>query len=98
MYAIRSYYDFNISPDQKLFAGDGGDSSQVAEAKDGMWLYLFKLDGDSLKSEKLVNMKHHDYDLEPNIHFSPDGKWIIFRANFEGHSDIYAVEIKKTKV
>jgi len=89
---------FNISPDQELFAGDGGDSSQVAEAKDGMWLYLFKLDGDSLKSEKLVNMKHHDYDLEPNIHFSPDGKWIIFRANFEGHSDIYAVEIKKTKV
>ena len=89
---------FNISPDQKLFAGDGGDSSQVAEARDGMWLYLFKLNGDSLKSEKLVNMKHHDYDLEPNVHFSPDGKWIIFRANFEGHSDIYAVEIKKTKI
>lgn len=87
---------FNISPDQKLFAGDGGDSSQVAEAKDGMWLYLFKQNGDSLKSEKLVNMKHHDYNLEPNVHFSPDGKWIIFRANFEGHTDIYAVEIKKT--
>ena len=29
-------------------------------------------------------MKHHDYKLEPNVHFSPDGKWIIFRANFEG--------------
>jgi len=28
--------------------------------------------------------------------FSPDGKWIIFRANFEGHSDIYAVEIEKS--
>jgi oligogalacturonide lyase len=63
-----------------------------------MWLYLFKLNGDSLKSEKLVNMKRHDYKMEPNVHFSPDGKWIIFRANFEGHSDIYAVEIKKTEV
>ena len=89
---------FNISPQQILFAGDGGDSSQVAKAKDGMWLYLFKLNGDSLKSEKLVNMKHHDYNLEPNVHFSPGGKWIIFRADFEGHSDIYAVEIKKTEI
>lgn len=89
---------YNISPDQTLFAGDGGDSSQVAKAKDGMWLYLFKLNGDSLKSEKLVNMKHHDYRLEPNVHFSPDGKWIIFRANFEGHTDIYAVEIKKSEI
>ncbi|MEJ2616353.1 MAG: oligogalacturonate lyase family protein [Ignavibacteriaceae bacterium] len=89
---------YNISPDEKLFAGDGGDSSQVAEAKDGMWLYLFKIKGDGLKAEKLVNMKHHNYKLEPNVHFSPDGKWIIFRANFEGHSDIYAVEIKKTKI
>ena len=86
---------FNISPDQKLFCGDGGDSGQVARAKDGMWIYLFHLEGDSLKSERLVNMKHHDYDLEPNVHFAPDGRWIIFRANFEGHSDIYAVEIEK---
>lgn len=84
---------FNISPDQNTFAGDGGDPSQVARASDGMWLYLFKTEGDSLVSEKLVNMKHHDYDLEPNVHFSPDGKWIIFRANFEGSSQIYAAEI-----
>ncbi|MBS1654903.1 MAG: PD40 domain-containing protein [Bacteroidetes bacterium] len=87
---------FTISPDQKLFAGDGGDPGQVAKAKDGMWIYLFRPAGDSLKSEKLVNMKNHNYKLEPNVHFSPDGKWIIFRANFEGHTDIYAVEIKKS--
>ncbi|MBN1999092.1 hypothetical protein JW935_16150 [candidate division KSB1 bacterium] len=85
---------FNISPDQSCFCGDGGDSSQVAGAKDGMWIYLFKPEGDSLRSERLVNMKHHDYELEPNVHFSPDGKWIIFRANFEGESQVYAVEIK----
>jgi oligogalacturonide lyase len=88
---------FTISPDQKLFAGDGGDSGQVAKAKDGMWIYLFRPSGDSLKAEKLVNMKNHNYKLEPNVHFSPDGKWIIFRANFEGHTDVYAVEIKKAE-
>ena len=87
---------YNISPDEKLFAGDGEDSSQVAHAKDGMWLYLFRINGDSLKAEKLVNMKHHNYHLEPNVHFSTDGKWIIFRANFEGQSDIYTVEINKS--
>ena len=86
---------FTVSPDQKLFAGDGGDPGQVAKAEDGMWIYLFTPDGDRFKSELLVNMKHHNYKLEPNVHFSPDGKWIIFRANFEGHSDIYAVEIEK---
>lgn len=84
---------FNISPDQKTFAGDGGDASQVARAKDGMWLYHFTPKGDSLVSKKLVNMKNHNYDLEPNVHFSPDGKQIIFRANFEGESQIYAVDI-----
>jgi len=87
---------FTVSPDQKLFAGDGGDPGQVAKAEDGMWIYLFRPENDKFKSEKLVNMKHHGYKLEPNVHFSPDGKWIIFRANFEGHSDIYAVEIAKS--
>jgi len=86
---------FTNSPDQQLFAGDGGDPGQVAKAKDGMWIYLFHPDGDHFSSERLVNMKHHNYKLEPNVHFTPDGKQIIFRANFEGHSDIYAVEIAK---
>ena len=84
---------FNISPDQQSFAGDGGDPTQVAKAENGKWIYLFHPVGDSLKSEKMVNMKYHNYDLEPNVHFSPDGKWIIFRANFEGRSQIYAVEV-----
>lgn len=89
---------FNISPDQKLFCGDGGDSTQVAGAEDGMWIYLFTPGKGRLKSERLVNMeKHHYRNLEPNVHFSPDGKWIIFRANFEGSSQIYAVEVKKYK-
>ncbi len=84
---------FNISPDQQLFAGDGGDPSQVAEAQDGQYIYLFEPEGDSLTSTKLVDMQYHDYQLEPNVHFTPDQQWIVFRANFEGNSHIYAVEI-----
>ena len=86
---------FNRTKDGKLFAGDGGDPGQVAKAKDGMWIYLFKPDGDRLVSERLVNMKKHNYKLEPNVHFSPDGKWVIFRANFEGVENVYAVEVEK---
>ena len=87
---------FAIAPDQRIFAGDGGDSGQVAHAKDGRWIYLFRPEGDQFVSEKLVNMKDQYYKLEPNVHFSPDGKWVIFRANFEGKGEVYAVEIKRT--
>lgn len=86
---------FNTSPDQKLFCGDGGNEGQVARAKDGQWIYLFTPDGDRFRSEKLVNMINHNYRLEPNVHFSPDGKWVIFRANFEGVENVYAVEVRR---
>jgi oligogalacturonide lyase len=87
---------FNSSPDEKLFAGDGGDPNAVAKAPDGKWIYLFTPNGNKFTAEKLVNMQHHQYKLEPNVHFSPGGKWIIFRANFEGIENIYAVEIKRS--
>ena len=87
---------FTVSRDQKLFAGDGGDPGQVAKAKNGRWIYLFRPEGDHFVSEKLVNMKDQYYKLEPNVHFSSDGKWVIFRANFEGKEEIYAVELKKS--
>ena len=86
---------FNLSKDQTMFCGDGGNETQVARAKDGRWIYLFKPVGDKFLSEKLVNMKHHNYSLEPNVHFSPDGKWVIFRANFEGASQVYAVQLER---
>ena len=88
---------FNSTKDNKLFCGDGGDSGQVAKAKDGMWIYLFTPNGNKFTSEKLVNMKNHKYSLEPNVHFSPDEKWVIFRANFEGETNVYAVEVKKSR-
>jgi oligogalacturonide lyase len=87
---------FNSSPDGKLFSGDGGDSSQVARATNGRWLYLFRPQGDRLMSERLVDMRRHDYRLEPNVHFTPDGAWVVFRGNFEGDAQIYAVEIARS--
>lgn len=88
---------YTISPDQKLFAGDGGAPEAVAKAQDGQWINLFIPDGNHFKFERLVNMKNHNYHLEPNVHFSPDQKWIIFRANFEGFESVYTVEIEKAK-
>jgi oligogalacturonide lyase len=88
---------FNVSTDQKMFCGDGGNDTQVAKAKDGMWIYAFTPEGDHFKSERLVNMKHHGYKLEPNVHYSPDGKWVIFHANFEGVQQVYAAELKRSE-
>jgi oligogalacturonide lyase len=48
-------------------------------------------------AEKLVDMRKQDYRLEPNMTFTPDGKWIVFRANFEGANHVYAVEVAKGK-
>ena len=86
---------YNSNADETLFAGDGGHPGAVAKAPNGQWINLFTPNGNKFDTEKLVNMKHHQYKLEPNVHFSPDGKWIIFRANFEGEANVYAVEIKK---
>jgi oligogalacturonide lyase len=87
---------YNISRDGKRFAGDGGDAGMVARAPDGKWLYLFTPEQGKLKATKLVNMAKHDYDLEPNAQFTPDGRWLVFRANFDGPAQVYAVEVAKT--
>ncbi len=43
---------FNVTRDETMFCGDGGDSGQVAKAADGKWIYLFRpslnrVDGES---------------------------------------------------
>ena len=89
---------YNISWDGKLFAGDGGGPGMVAHAQNGKWIYLFTPQADGkLKAERLVNMVKHDYALEPNVQFTPDGKQIVFRANFDGAAQVYAVEVAKAK-
>jgi oligogalacturonide lyase len=49
------------------------------------------------QAERLVNLGKHDYRLEPNVTFSPDMKWIIFRSNMFGPTHVFAVEIAKAK-
>lgn len=48
-----------------------------------------------LVAEKLCNLATHDYALEPNVSFTPDMKWIVFRSNMHGPTHVYAVEIAK---
>jgi len=61
------------------------------------------------KSERLVDMSHHNYSkrggVEPNVTFTPNGKWIVFCGNFHSTpgggrratTHTYAVEIAKAK-
>lgn len=88
---------FGVSPDGKTFLGDGGGPNSVARGDNGQWIYLFHPENGKFRSEKLVNLAKHDYSLEPNATFTPDGKWIVFRSNMLGPTHIYAVEIKKEK-
>jgi oligogalacturonide lyase len=88
---------FNVAPDGKLFAGDGGGPNSVAAPDNGQWIYLFTPTKGELQAEKLVNLAKHNYRLEPNVTFTPDGKWIVFRSNMFGPTQIYAVEVQKAK-
>jgi len=101
---------FNVTSDGTLFCGDGGDPGQVAHAPDGEWIYLFHPepisnrgvdDKDLIQpgvfdAEKLVKMSKHNYRLEPNVSFSPDQKWVVFRSNMFGPTYVFAVEVAKT--
>jgi oligogalacturonide lyase len=47
----------------------------------------------TLRAERLVDMRNHDYRLEPNVHFTPDGRNLIFRSNMHGDVHTYLVEL-----
>ncbi|GAC1667725.1 MAG: hypothetical protein NVS9B4_23590 [Candidatus Acidiferrum sp.] len=86
---------YNVSPDGRLFSGDGGGPNSVAAPGNGQWIYLFHPKDGALEAEKLVDLSKHDYKLEPNATFTPDGKWLVFRSNISGETQVYAVEINK---
>jgi len=89
----------------------GSEDKNVARAKDGKWLYLFHphlvpdlqtpasqndmIQTGTFDFERLVNLKQHDYVLEPNATFTPDMKWLVFRSNMNGSVQVYAVELAK---
>lgn len=101
---------FQVSRDGKLLAGDGGDETMVARAKDGKWLYLYEEEiiedlGVSapdakdlvrpavLHPKRIADLRKHDYRVEPNIQFSPDNRWLVFRSNMHGPIHTYAVDM-----
>ena len=86
---------FNQSPDGTMFAGDGGGPNSVAAPENGQWIYLFRPANGKLVAEKLVDLAKHNYRLEPNVTFTPDGKRIVFRSNMHGDTHVYAVDVAK---
>ncbi len=101
---------FNATAERSFFVGDGGDPGQVAGAQNGEWIELFHahmipLDGainekdywqpGVFDAEHLVNMAHHNYRLEPNVHITPDEKMVIFTSNMFGPSYVFGVEVAK---
>jgi oligogalacturonide lyase len=100
---------FNVTRDGSLFCDDGGDPGQVARSKNGEWIELLHpqlITGDGINqpdfiqpgvfhAEHLVNMSRHNYRLEPNVSFTPDQKWIIFRSNMFGPTYVFGVEVAK---
>jgi oligogalacturonide lyase len=100
---------FNVFHDGELFTGDGGDPGQVAKAADGEWIYLYHpekirntgltekdfIHPGVLHAEKLVNMSKHNYVLEPNVSFTPNGKMVIFRSNMFGPTYVFGVEVAR---
>jgi oligogalacturonide lyase len=88
------------------------ENQQMDPPRNGQWIYLFKpvtgefktqtAGGETVKigklqAEKLVDLSNHNYRLEPNVTFTPDGKWIVFRSNMHGAKHVYAVEVEKAK-
>ncbi|MGR6327577.1 oligogalacturonate lyase family protein [Sphingomonas sp. XXL09] len=85
---------FTQSRDGRVFAGDGSAAGKyislftprsVATPQPGL------ITPGTLDTERLASLATHDYTLEPNEHFTPDGKWIVYRTNMEGAPAIYAV-------
>lgn len=103
---------YNLSWNGRYFAGDGGGPLSVANRlaqrsisdrgvkKNGQWIYLYRptTGTTTLETEKLVDLSKQDYSLEPNVTFTPDGKWIIFRSNMSGESQVYMVEVAKASL
>jgi oligogalacturonide lyase len=94
-------------------ANQTADHHRLDPSGNGQWIYLFRpevLPKDAgpkaidanvttgvMHAERLVDLSQHDYSLEPNVMFTPDGKWIVFRSNMQGNRHVYAVEIARTE-
>lgn len=109
-YAIRpgqGSYHFSSAPEGDSFSGDGGNDGKYISLfhprPDDSPRAKGTLDGEkliatgTLETERIADLSAHDYTLEPNQHFTPDGKWLVYRSNMEGRPAIYAVEVSKAR-
>jgi len=96
----------NISRDGSHFAGDGATPNPwimlhtphlTRNMAQGVYDTANLIQPGTIDTERLVNMANHQYALEPNVMFTPDMKWIVFRSNMFGPSYVFEVEIAKSK-
>ncbi|HVS53379.1 MAG TPA: oligogalacturonate lyase family protein [Opitutaceae bacterium] len=94
---------YNLSPDGTLFCGDGSGRPGA------QWIMLLHphripddqtmgtdlIGGGTLQPERLVNMAKHNFRLEPNVSFTPDQRYLVFRSNMFGPTYAFAVEVAK---
>jgi oligogalacturonide lyase len=76
---------FNRSPDGLFLTAEGN-----AENKR---LSLLHIQGGRLEPQLLLSLAKHNYQIEPDTHVSPDGKWIVFHSDQQGDSQLYAVSV-----
>ena len=94
---------YNISPDGKVFCGDGNLMTHGEIGVNGhrtldrAWIELLRPYPDGVfHSTRLAHISANDYlRTEPNARFSPDGKQVIFTSNMYGHNYIFAVDVAK---
>ena len=87
---------FNSSTNPLVFVGDGADADQVSRSNSSAAIFFYRISpkGDSISSEKLVDLSVHDYSLEPNARLTPDNRWVIFRSNLFGVAAVFAVSVE----
>ncbi len=86
-------FHFNAAHSGELFCGDGSARDGVK----GCWVWVYRPQADgTLMAEKIFNMEKHDYKrCEPNAHFDPSDKWVIFTYNGGGKDEVMAVSVDK---
>ena len=96
-------FDLSGAEARKFFCGDG------AARPGNAWIMLLHpevipddktlgtdlIQGGVIRPEKLCSMSKHNYHLEPNVSFTPDQKYIVFRSDMFGPTYPFAVEVAK---
>jgi oligogalacturonide lyase len=100
---------YNLSPDSTTFCGDGSGRPGAqwifllhpVKIADDQTLGTDLIAGGVLKPERLCSMFKtsihgaHNFLLEPNVSFTPDQKYIVFRSDMFGPTYAFAVEVAK---